>query len=716
MWKIFQNLRSKQLFFRILILLLGMVCLMFALMSSFLQVSLSRSYQQQRRTSAGQLLATADAYIDLALLDLGRSMQQLLWDTEVTGAVLVPDRVTYDRRVEIVKLLATFEQDHPLVERAYLLTYADGMACGSDGETVALKDAVIRDYLTQFSATAQEGTLHDGDFYTSVVTTDGQVALLQAFPTPEQPGALLATIDKEELFAFLAGGIDGATDQIQILDRSGGTILRLGDPAQTTAAPLAQTTAETGWQMRLWQDPSTLRLGSADTLRLIGLWAAVFGTISALAAVAITLSIYRPIRRLRAAVGDAGAGGAGEDELATVQRVYQTELEQRRTLTQEVQAMAPIVRERLYKGLLRGERYQERYLEDRLAYLHSPLEMEEDYFVLVCALQDPQDGDADEEMGLLYQRLRDADRLDGAPRYEHVLMDDYSLVLIVPARGQEELQGRADRQALVRQIEELRRRMGGEALLIGCGRACHGIRELDRSYEQARQQLHYLRYHGELAQVPERGPEVREILERAMGGDQGQAELALRGLLDVEAGRAEPRCQCYTDIMNDMVELLIGLNATPQELSCFEGFYQRAQHCPPKELEELAWEAGRRGLALLAHYGQRSKNRYIAQAKKYIEEHFADSQLSLDRVAEYVGIHSTYLSRLFYEVSDVNFVNFVNHCRVEKAKTLLRQSSIPVMEVGFKTGFNSQQSFSRVFKRHTGQTPGTYRREGGSGT
>lgn len=73
----------------------------------------------------------------------------------------------------------------------------------------------------------------------------------------------------------------------------------------------------------------------------------------------------------------------------------------------------------------------------------------------------------------------------------------------------------------------------------------------------------------------------------------------------------------------------------------------------------------------------------MAQAQKYIQERCVDSHLSLEMVADSVGITPAYLSRLFYELSEVNFVNYVNECRVQRAKLLLRQSKIPVQEVGF---------------------------------
>ena len=68
--KLFQNLRSKRMFYRILFLLLSMVCVMFLISFLFIGSYISRSYERQAQESARQLLGTASEYVDLAVLDL----------------------------------------------------------------------------------------------------------------------------------------------------------------------------------------------------------------------------------------------------------------------------------------------------------------------------------------------------------------------------------------------------------------------------------------------------------------------------------------------------------------------------------------------------------------------------------------------------------------------------------------------------------------------
>jgi two-component system response regulator YesN len=93
--------------------------------------------------------------------------------------------------------------------------------------------------------------------------------------------------------------------------------------------------------------------------------------------------------------------------------------------------------------------------------------------------------------------------------------------------------------------------------------------------------------------------------------------------------------------------------------------------------------------------------------------HFIRSQytgsLSLERVAEYVHLSPSHFSRIFHEATGESFVSYLTRIRIEKAKSLLQTHSIPLAEIGARTGFKDQSYFTRVFKRSTGMSPGKYR-------
>jgi len=57
----------------------------------------------------------------------------------------------------------------------------------------------------------------------------------------------------------------------------------------------------------------------------------------------------------------------------------------------------------------------------------------------------------------------------------------------------------------------------------------------------------------------------------------------------------------------------------------------------------------------------------------------------------------------------ISFVQFVNGYRVERAKYLLEHTDTKVEYIGVSCGFNSRQSFHRVFVKTTGKTPAEWR-------
>ena len=99
---------------------------------------------------------------------------------------------------------------------------------------------------------------------------------------------------------------------------------------------------------------------------------------------------------------------------------------------------------------------------------------------------------------------------------------------------------------------------------------------------------------------------------------------------------------------------------------------------------------------------------YIVQAKAYIKEHFAEC-ITLSQVAKIVSVNPAYLSSRFAKHCGQNFLEYVTHYRIAKAKELLVQTCMQVQEVANHVGYTDIAYFNRVFRRETGLTPSCYR-------
>ena len=99
----------------------------------------------------------------------------------------------------------------------------------------------------------------------------------------------------------------------------------------------------------------------------------------------------------------------------------------------------------------------------------------------------------------------------------------------------------------------------------------------------------------------------------------------------------------------------------------------------------------------------------LKQAVSYIDGHFADESISLNRVAEEVKISPNYLSAVFSQEMCVTFVEYLTTKRMERARELLRMTGKRSGEVAAEVGYKDPHYFSFLFKKTQGCTPRDYR-------
>lgn len=101
-------------------------------------------------------------------------------------------------------------------------------------------------------------------------------------------------------------------------------------------------------------------------------------------------------------------------------------------------------------------------------------------------------------------------------------------------------------------------------------------------------------------------------------------------------------------------------------------------------------------------------SRNLSAAIRYIHRYYSED-LSLDRVASAINISGIYLSQIFKKETGQTFVEYLTTHRIEVSKKLLREDNYKIYEISDKVGFNSNQYFSQVFRKITGESPQDYR-------
>lgn len=109
---------------------------------------------------------------------------------------------------------------------------------------------------------------------------------------------------------------------------------------------------------------------------------------------------------------------------------------------------------------------------------------------------------------------------------------------------------------------------------------------------------------------------------------------------------------------------------------------------------------------------QNTMSKYVKQTLAIIGRDY-EKPLSINQIAEEIGISHAYLSTIFKQEMKIGFPEYVNEFRVEKAKQLFSaRPSIPIKEAAMRSGFATYEYFFKVFKRQTGQTPKEYLENG----
>ena len=91
---------------------------------------------------------------------------------------------------------------------------------------------------------------------------------------------------------------------------------------------------------------------------------------------------------------------------------------------------------------------------------------------------------------------------------------------------------------------------------------------------------------------------------------------------------------------------------------------------------------------------------------------YLDSNISLKELAQVSGINSHHhFCRLFKQSTGIAPYQYVIGQRVKKAKQLLKQKDLPLVEIALSCGFSNQTTFSRTFRKCVGTTPKNYRKQ-----
>ncbi len=146
------------------------------------------------------------------------------------------------------------------------------------------------------------------------------------------------------------------------------------------------------------------------------------------------------------------------------------------------------------------------------------------------------------------------------------------------------------------------------------------------------------------------------------------------------------------------------------DISFFEGYQIKINSCNSvKEIFYVLYSEIEKYLDNIVSLKKQHDIKPIRFVKEYMQNNY-NQPITLEDVSKMVGFNSNYFSSLFKKETGVNFLDYLISLRINKAKELLKETSISVSSIALEVGYSDLKHFSKLFKKLTGLKPSEYRK------
>jgi two-component system response regulator YesN len=265
---------------------------------------------------------------------------------------------------------------------------------------------------------------------------------------------------------------------------------------------------------------------------------------------------------------------------------------------------------------------------------------------------------------------------------------------------------------------------------VGIGSYCHTVKEINRSYKEALLALNILpRDKGEVilydsiknlnnAKTKYYYPIdiEQEIINSVKAGNIEKVETLLEDVYNENFKEIQLSGQISQILIYNIISTVIKiLDELKIDLSKFEDANILHQLYNAETVNDAysSLISAYTVICDLVNQNKKSNNRYLFEKiENYLKEEYSNNDISIEFIAEKFNLSTSYLSRFFKEQAGINFYDYLQKIRIEKAKEIFIQSdNILVQEVALKVGYNNPGALIRAFNKYEGITPGEYRNQ-----
>lgn len=102
----------------------------------------------------------------------------------------------------------------------------------------------------------------------------------------------------------------------------------------------------------------------------------------------------------------------------------------------------------------------------------------------------------------------------------------------------------------------------------------------------------------------------------------------------------------------------------------------------------------------------------LEQVFNYVAQNYT-RMITLTEIAKVANFSVYHFTRFFKETTGMTFTQYLHNYRINQAIKFLNETTDPITEIAFKSGFESIKTFNRVFKQLKGCSPSSYKKKNG---
>ncbi|WHH57082.1 helix-turn-helix domain-containing protein [Petroclostridium sp. X23] len=762
--------KNKSVFLRTFCMLIILSLILAGCFYYFSINLMSDNLKKKTYTSNINMLSKTESAMDLAFSYITQAINLSARNEYVISAVVVPGLDRPERNFEVIKHLYETAKNSSLIKCIFLYVNYDNTIFSSDGTVTELDNFNKKDIIEEYNQNPQNCTeLLVNQSSTSMRVVNGRIFMFRDFPLSyeNRNATLIFEIDTLALYELVQGAENNLSKEIYIYDEYNHPVFinqldysnidfsrKINEYTQDKQYGYFIDQTKPGkniyfyfrsrfnkWRYIYPVAASSIKLTSKGALTAIVPLLIIFLAISLFFSLYITRSIYNPIKKLMLTVMQIRSENKvvlqkTKNEFDFLGLAYADAVDKSKHLTQLMEGVAPIVLEKLLSNLLFNKETSLRNIEDTLNSIGNPFYVQNNYVVLAAQVFPKDHKEMTYVQTNLYRISIDniVNELKRSDVAHYCLQkDNTNIVLILSfSTSLSAIEIKHHVISLSNQIIERVQDLPFN-IIIGRGGVYNGIADIRFSYHEARNTLSYQVY---LSDAKKYDALENTVKQDAFDfDDQYLKEKTRQFIVALKEENDDKTLNLATGILQHISTNITDLAKARQKFEIFvdaifevlieykvdfdsEEFNQKRNidrdlnsFVTIAQMEHYTRLLCEQAIQIVNVYNKKRQHKYVVRVKEYIENNYFDRTLSLNTVSEQINISPSYLSKIFKDTQNQNFIDYLNAIRVDKAKQLLKSTGLTVKDIGYKTGFSTIQNFIRVFKRYERMPPGQYKKK-----